>query len=76
VLRHRSEQAPRFLIGERKQCKLLASVQRGDDPRRPTAEPSAAGIEQHRAREGIGGHYAGVHVSRLLSAASSSRKTR
>jgi hypothetical protein len=59
---HRGEQAPRLLIRERKQCEFLASVKRGDDPRRPTAEPSAARIEQNRAREVIGGHYAGVHV--------------
>ena len=44
-LGHGGEQAPGFLIGERKQCQFFASVERGDDPRRPTAEPSAAGIE-------------------------------
>jgi hypothetical protein len=61
-LRHRSEQAPGLLIGERKQCQFFASVERGDDPRRPTAEPSAAGIEQDRARQVRGGRYAGVKV--------------
>jgi hypothetical protein len=53
---HRGEQAPRLLIGERKKCERLPAVERGDDPRRPTAEPSAAGIEQNRARE-IGSSY-------------------
>ncbi len=63
-LRHRSEQAPGLLIGERKQCQFFASVERGDDPRRPTAEPSAAGIEQDRARQVRGGRYARAHVLR------------
>jgi hypothetical protein len=52
---HRGEEATRLLIRERKQCEFLASVERSDDPRRPTAEPSAAGIEQHRARQVRGG---------------------
>jgi hypothetical protein len=59
---HRGEQAARLVIRERKQCEFLAPVKRGDDPRRPTAEPSAAGIEQNRAREEMGGHYAGARV--------------
>lgn len=63
ILRHRGEQAPGLLIGERKQCQFLASVERGDDPRRPTAEPSAAGIEQNRAWQVRGGRYARAHVS-------------
>jgi len=42
---YRGEQAPCLLIRQRKQCEFLASVKRGDDPRRPTAEPSAARIE-------------------------------
>ena len=44
-LRHRGEQVPGLLIGQRKQCQPFAPVKRGDDPRRPTAKPSAAGIE-------------------------------
>ena len=38
-------------IGERKQGQFVVSVDGGDDPRRPTAEPSATGIEENRARE-------------------------
>ena len=59
---HRGEQAPRLLIRERKQCEFLASVERGDDPRRPAAEPSATGVEQNRARKLMAGHYAGAQV--------------
>jgi hypothetical protein len=62
LLWHRGEQGPRRLVGKRKQCEFLASVKRGDDPRRPTAEPSAARIEQNRTREEIASYYAGVHV--------------
>ena len=58
----RSEQAPRLLFRERKQCEFLASVECDDDPRRPTAEPSAAGIEQNRAREAMRVHEAGIQV--------------
>ena len=56
-LRHRGEQAPGLLIRERKQRHFLASVKSGDDPRRPTAELSPAGIEQNRAWEVRGGSY-------------------
>jgi len=63
-LGHGGEQAPGFLIGERKQCQFFTSVERGDDPRRPTAEPSAAGIEQYRARQVKGGCYIRAHVLR------------
>ena len=59
---HRGEQAPRLLIREPKQCEFLALVERGDDPRRPAAEPSAAGIEQNWARRVMGGPCAGVKV--------------
>lgn len=48
-LGHRGEQASRLLGCEREQGQLLATVERGDDPRRPAAKSSAAGIEQHRA---------------------------
>jgi hypothetical protein len=40
----------------------LASIKHGDDPRRPTAEPSATGIEQNRPREVSRGTYARLHV--------------
>lgn len=64
LLGHRCEQAPRLRIGKRKQCEFLASVKRGDDPRRPTAKPSAARIEQNWARDVIGVDYPGVQVFR------------
>ena len=51
-----------LLISERKQCQFFASVKRGDDPRRPTAKPSAAGIEQNRSPEVRGARYARAHV--------------
>lgn len=54
LLGHRAKQAPRFLVREREQCEFLASIERGDDPRRPAAEPSAAGVEQNRARKLMG----------------------
>jgi hypothetical protein len=63
-LRHRGKQAAGLLIRERKQCQFCASVELGDDPRRPTAKPSAAGIEQNRARELRGGRYVRVHMLR------------
>ncbi len=44
-LRHRGEQVLGLLIGQRKQCQFFASVKRSDDPRRPTAKPSTAGVE-------------------------------
>jgi hypothetical protein len=61
---HRGEQAARLLIRKRKQCQFCASVELGDDPRRPTAKPSAAGIEQNRAGEVMGGRYDRVHIVR------------
>lgn len=54
------EQAARLVVLERKQRQLLAAVERGDDPRRPAAEPSAAGVEQHRAWQPQLGHEASV----------------
>ncbi len=53
-------------IGQRKQCQFFASVKRGDDPRRPTAKPSAAGIEQNRSPEVRGARYARAHVLRPI----------
>ncbi len=61
-LRHRGEQVPGLLIGERKQCQFFTSVKRGDDPRRPTAEPSAAGVEQNQAPGIRRARYARAHV--------------
>lgn len=56
------EKTARPLVCEGEQCEFLASVKRGDDPRRPTAEPSAAGIEQNGPPKLIGAHYVRPHV--------------
>jgi hypothetical protein len=45
------EQTPSPLVCEGQQCQFLLAIKRGDDTRRPTAEPSAAGIEQNRPPE-------------------------
>ncbi len=55
------EQAAGLLIRERKQREVLAPVKRGDDPRRPTAESSAAGVEQNRTRELKAGSWGFYH---------------
>jgi hypothetical protein len=60
-LRHRGEQLLSVLVGEPNQRQRLAAVERGDDPRRPTAEPSAAGVQQYRAPERSVGRLARVH---------------
>lgn len=62
----RGEQLPRFLVREREKGQFLASIERGDDPRRPTAEPSAAGIEEHRPREAGAGRRASPRFGRFL----------
>jgi hypothetical protein len=41
-LRHRCEKTVCLLIGEREQSQLFATVESGDDTRRPAAKPSAA----------------------------------
>ena len=51
LLRDFGQQTVGLLIGERKQRQFVVPVDGGDDPRRPTAEPSATGIEENRARE-------------------------
>lgn len=61
VLRHGREQTAGLLIGKREQGHLIASVEPGDDPRRPAAEPSATGIEQNRARKAGARRSGGVH---------------
>ena len=53
---------PGFIIGERKQSQFFTSIKRGDDPRRPTAEPSAAGIEQNGPPEVRDARYARAHA--------------
>ena len=45
-LGHGGKEAVGFGIVERKEGQLLASVERGDDTRRPALEPSAARVEQ------------------------------
>ncbi len=56
------EQPAGRLVRERKQCQFLASVECGDDPRRPATELSAAGIEQDRPRQGRGRCYIAVRA--------------
>ncbi len=49
LLRPDSEEQRRGLgVRERQQRELVAPVERGGDPRRPAAEPSAAVVEQNR----------------------------
>lgn len=65
VLGYPSEQSGGFLVGERQQRQLVPSVERGDDPRRPSAELSAAGIKEDRARQVTRARYARAHVVRF-----------
>jgi hypothetical protein len=51
VLGHGPEQAIGLFVGERQQRQLFASVELGDDPRRPATELSGAGVEQNWARQ-------------------------
>ena len=53
-LGHPGEQARGLLIGKRKECQLPTAVERGDEPRRAAAEPSAAGVKQYRSRKARG----------------------
>jgi hypothetical protein len=46
LLGHGPEEAVGLLVRERDQRQLLVPVKLGDDPRRPRAEPSAAGVEK------------------------------
>jgi hypothetical protein len=61
-LGHGREETTGLLIGEREQSQLFASVEPGDDPRRPAAKPSATGIEQNRTRKAGDRRCSGVHV--------------
>jgi hypothetical protein len=61
---HGRKQSAGLIIRERQQSELFASVEPGDDTRRPSAELSRAGIEQHRTRKGRDRHVLGVRVSR------------
>ncbi len=60
----RREQEAGLLIRERKQRQFLTSVKRDDDPRRTTAESSAAGVEQNRTRELKAGSWALYHFAK------------
>ena len=60
---HGRKQSAGLIIGERQQRQLLASVEPGDDTRRPPAELSGTRIEQNRTRKRRDRHVLGVHVS-------------
>jgi hypothetical protein len=49
VFGHGSKQTIGLLVGERQQRQLFASIEPGDDTRRPPTELSAAGVEKDRA---------------------------
>ena len=49
------KQLPGRVVVQRQQCHLGTSVDPGDDPRRPAAEPSPAVVQHHWARERHGG---------------------
>ena len=79
--RHLGQQFTGPLVGEWQQGHFSVSVDGGDDPRRPTTEPSAAGIEQNRSRKLIyqqGGVALSRHhetEQRFAPASSASRST-
>jgi hypothetical protein len=50
--RNRRQQLRGGVVLEREQREVPAPVDPGDEPRRPTAEPSAPGIEEHRPPKG------------------------
>jgi hypothetical protein len=58
------EQPAGLVVRERQQSQFFASVEPGDDTRRPPAELSGAGIEQNRARQAPGGDVVRSQVSR------------
>ncbi len=49
LLGNRLQEPAGLLVVERQEGQLPAPVERGDDPRRPPAEASAAVVEQNRA---------------------------
>jgi hypothetical protein len=51
LLGHGRKQMAGFLVGQREQRQLFVPVDRGDDPRRPPAELSGAGIEENGTRK-------------------------
>lgn len=62
ILGHGRQQTAGLLVLERKQGQLMPAVERGDDPRRPAAELSAAGVEQNGARKARNRRRPGVRV--------------
>jgi hypothetical protein len=68
------EEAAGLSIGERQQSQLFASVEPGDDTRRPAAELSGAGIEQNRTREPRDRHVVGLRVSSHLRSVRGERR--
>lgn len=51
VLPYHGQQTAGFLVCKGKQGKLLAPVERGDDPRRPAAESTSTRIKQYRSAD-------------------------
>jgi hypothetical protein len=51
LLRHCSQKAARLVVGERQERQLFASVDRGDDTRRPATELSSARVEEYGSRQ-------------------------
>jgi hypothetical protein len=64
VLGHAREKPRCVVVGEREQGQLVAPVELGDDPRRPTTELSGAGVEQYRAMQCCGRQLGGAFRDR------------
>jgi hypothetical protein len=69
VFGHGPEQTIGLLVGERQQRQLFASIEPGDDPRRPPTELSGAGVEQNRTRQ------PGAHVADYRTAVGTTSST-
>ena len=63
LLGYACEQPAGFVVRERQERQFFASVEPGDDTRRPPAELSGARLEQDRARLARDRHVGGVDVS-------------
>ncbi len=63
VVRHRDQQKAGLHIGERQECEGLAPIERGDDPRRPAAKPSATSVEKNRTRQVCRGRQTRIQVA-------------
>jgi hypothetical protein len=64
VLGNRRKEPVGLAVPEREQREPLASVERGDDPRRPAAEASAAVVEEHGPKH----HARSVRLARVAYA--------